>query len=71
MNFVGAVKVCGVVPREKCGSGDNCKMTGITMLYGPEATVDSVDIKSFEEQPTAVESARDLGRKIAEALEEN
>ena len=37
--------------------------------YGPEATVDSVDIKSFEEQSAAVEAASELGRKIAEALE--
>jgi hypothetical protein len=31
--------------------------------------VDSVDIKSFEEQSAAVEAASELGRKIAEALE--
>lgn len=44
------------------------KMSGITMLHGPDATVDSVGIKSFEERPVAVEAARELGHKIAEAL---
>jgi len=68
MNFVGAVKIQGNVPCVKCGHGDECKMTAITMLYGPNATVDSVGIKSFEKQPLAVEAASQLGRKIAEAL---
>ena len=68
MNFVGAVKIQGNVPCVKCVHGDECKMSGITMLYGPDATVDSVGIKSFEEQPIAVEAARGLVHKIAEAL---
>ena len=68
MNFIGAVTIHGNVPCVKCGRGDECKMTGITMLYGPEATVDSVGIKSFEEQPVTVKAAKELGRKIAEAL---
>lgn len=68
MNFVGAVKIQGNVPCVKCVYGDECKMSGIPMLYGPDATVDSVGIKSFEEQPVAVEAARELGHKIAEAL---
>jgi hypothetical protein len=44
-------------------------MSGLTMLYGPETTVDSVGIKSFEEQPIAVDGANELGRKIADALQ--
>jgi multimeric flavodoxin WrbA len=69
IDFIGAVTVQGNVPCVKCGRGDECKMTGITMLYGPEATVDSVGIKSFEEQPLTVEAAKELGSKIAEALD--
>ncbi len=69
MNFVGAVHIQGNVPCVTCGLGDKCKMTGITMLYGPDATVDSVGIKSFEEQPVAVDAAKELGCKVAEALE--
>lgn len=68
MNFVGAVKISGNVPCIKCGYGDTCKMSGIAMLYGPDATVDSVGCKSVETTPLALESAEDLGRKIAEAL---
>jgi multimeric flavodoxin WrbA len=68
MNFVGAVKIAGNVPCIRCPKGDECKMSGIKMLYGPDATKDSVGIKSFEEQPIAVEAARELGRKIGTAL---
>ena len=68
MNFVGAVKIQGNVPCIKCGSGDECKMSGIKMLYGENATVNSVGIKTFEVQKIAVGAATELGRKIAQAL---
>ena len=68
MNFVGAVKISGNVPCIKCGYGDTCKMSGIAMLHGPDATVDSVGCKNVETSPLSLESAKELGRKIAEAL---
>jgi len=37
-------------------------------LSGPDATKASVGINTFEEQPAAVEAAKDLGRKTREAL---
>jgi multimeric flavodoxin WrbA len=68
MRFVGALKIQGNVPCIRCGFGDQCKMSGIKMLYGPAATIDSVGIKMFESQPLNLDAARELGRKIAEAL---
>lgn len=68
MTFVGAVKVLGNVPCVRCGLGDECRMSGIKMMGGPEATVDSVGIKRFEQQPMQVDEAKKLGRAIAEAL---
>jgi multimeric flavodoxin WrbA len=68
MRFVGALKIQGNVPCVRCGFGDQCKMTGLKMLYGPMATVDSVGIKTFESQPQSFDGARELGRKLAEAL---
>ena len=68
MNFVGAVKVQGNVPCIHCGHGDECPVSGLKMLFGPAATVDSVGVHSFEEQPAAVAAARQLGRDIAAAL---
>jgi len=68
MNFVGAVKIQGNVPCVTCGNGDECKLSGIKMLYGENATVNSVGIKTFEDQSGAIEEATELGRNIAQAL---
>jgi multimeric flavodoxin WrbA len=68
MNFVGAVKILGNIPCVKCGHGDDCKMSGIKMIYGSDASVDLVGIKIFEKQSISLESAQELGKKIAEAL---
>ena len=58
----------GNVPCIKCANSDECKMSGIKMLYGPDATVSSVGISTFEEQPEAVEAAIKLGKDIADKL---
>ncbi len=68
MDYVGGVPIQGNVPCIKCGHGDECQMTGIKMLHGPEATVDSVGVSSFGEQPEAIRSAENLGREIAARL---
>ena len=69
MNFVGAVKIVGNVPCIKCGYGNECKTSGLRMIYGNEATVQSVGINKFEEQRDALDAARALGKKIASVLE--
>ena len=68
MEFVGEVRIMGNVPCIKCGRGDECKMSAIKMLYGPDATVSSVGVGAFEEQPEAVEAAIKLGKDIADKL---
>lgn len=70
MEFVGDVRIKGVIPCVKCGHGDECKMSGIKMLYGPEATVSSVGVGAFEEQPEAVAAAVKLGKDIADKLKQ-
>ncbi len=69
MRFIGALKVQGNVPCVRCGVGDECKVSGLKMIHGPMATVDSVGIKSFESQPQNLDAARELGWKLAEALQ--
>ena len=69
MDFVGDVRVKGNVPCIKCGHGDECPMSAVQMLYGPEATVESAGIQTFEAQPEAVEAAIRLGQTIAEYLQ--
>lgn len=69
MNFLGALSLQGNVPCVKCGFGDECRMSGIKLLHGPQATVDSVGVTSFERQPLSLDGARELGIKIAQALQ--
>jgi len=68
MEFVGAVKVMGNVPCIKCGHGDECKMSAVKMLYGPDVSVLSAGVATFEKQPEAVEAAIKLGNDIADKL---
>jgi multimeric flavodoxin WrbA len=68
MNFLGAVKVTGNVPCIKCGKSKECTISGLEMLFGSEATVESVGINTFEEQPDVVKQVRELGRKIGDAI---
>ncbi len=68
MNFVGSVKILGNVPCIKCGYGNECKTSGLRMIYGNEATVQSVGVNAFEAQPDALVASRKLGEKIADAI---
>jgi len=49
--------------------GDDCNTSGVIMLCGPDATRQSLGVKSLEEQPVAAEMARELGHKLAQAPE--
>lgn len=68
MEFVGEVRLQGNVPCIKCGHGDDCKMSGIKMLHGPEATVASVGVNTFCHQQEAQAAAVQLGKNIAAFL---
>ena len=68
MNFLGAVKVLGNVPCLRCGFGDECEMSAVKMMFGPDATVDSSPVNCVEKLPGKIEAVEDLGRHIGEAL---
>jgi len=68
MDIVGSVKVLGNVPCVRCKYGDDCDMSGIKMMFGPDANKCSVGISRFEDQSEAVNAAKELGKKIAEHL---
>jgi hypothetical protein len=68
MDFLGSVRITGNVPCVRCGKGDECTMSGLRLMHGPDATVDSVGINTFEAQPHAMNEAHELGKKIGEAL---
>ena len=43
-------------------------MSGIKMLSGPDATVASVGVRSFADQPPLADAARELGQRIREPV---
>ena len=65
---LGSLVVLGNVPCIRCGHGDQCELSGIRMLHGPDATVESVGSRALEDDASLVRSAEELGRKIREAV---
>ncbi len=64
MNFVGGVTIPGNVPRVRCGQEGRCKMSGIKMIHGRDATPESVGINDVEKNPEIVAALRKLGEDI-------
>jgi multimeric flavodoxin WrbA len=71
MRYTGGVKILGNVPCIKCGYGDTCDHSGLKMIYGPDATTDSVGGHKLEDQADAMAAAEELGSSIARALGES
>ena len=65
---VGSLVILGNVPCIRCGHGDECEASGIKMLSGPEATVESVGVRTVEGDASLVEAAKGLGQSIGEAV---
>jgi multimeric flavodoxin WrbA len=65
---VGTLVLLGNVPCIRCGYGDLCELSGVHMLEGPQATVASVGTHRFEDATAMNEKARELGRKIHQAV---
>ena len=65
---LGHIVILGNVPCIKCGHGDDCPMSGVKMLHGPDATVASLGVRTFEGDQALMQSAQEVGRKIREAV---
>lgn len=68
MTFSGSVKILGNVPCMWCDVEDNCKMSAVKMIFGPDATPKTVEVHRFEAQPQAMDAAKKLGSAIAGLL---
>jgi multimeric flavodoxin WrbA len=64
MTNLGSMVVLGNVPCIRCGYGDECPASGISMIHGPEATVQSVGVRDFDRDPALQETAKALGEKL-------
>ena len=65
---LGSLVVEGNVPCIRCGHGDSCPVSGAKMVHGPDATVESIGVNTFEEDEKLLASARELGEKIRTAV---
>ena len=66
MAFVGGVKIVGNVPCVNCGDAGQCRMSGLRMIYGPDATFAEIGIRKLEDDPDTVAALRKLGEDLVE-----
>ncbi len=69
MENLGGMVILGNVPCIRCGFGDECPASGIKMLEGPEATVDTVGVRDVDEDAMLVARADELGQQIRAAVD--
>ena len=67
MNFVGAVSVPGNLPCVACGETGQCGVSAIRMLYGKDATPESIGINRVEDNQEVVAALEQLGRDVYDA----
>ncbi|MCC7407081.1 MAG: flavodoxin family protein [Phycisphaeraceae bacterium] len=68
MTNLGTVVILGNVPCIRCGHGDSCEMSGVRMLHGPDATVASVGVSTFDVNARSMSLAMEMGRRIRAAV---
>ena len=64
MKYMGGVSVKGNVPCVKCTTGIQCQVSGLKMIHGPAATVESVGINTLEEDRETVAALEKLGEDL-------
>ena len=67
MNYIGGVRLMGNVPCVRCGEGGQCGVSALKMLFGSDATPESVGINVVEDDPAALAALEKLGTDIVEA----
>lgn len=69
MNFVGAFTQIGNVPCFRCGSEVECATSGLKMIHGSDATLDSVGLNCFDKSLQSRVESQALGQAIRDALQ--
>lgn len=68
MELVGQLSIQGNLPCLTCGEGDSCEMSGVKMMFGPDAKTSDHDYFRVEDQKAVWEKATQLGHQIRECL---
>ena len=69
MDLVGQLAVQGNLPCLTCGEGDECEMSGLKVLYGPDAKTSGYGYSRIEDQKEVWEEAIRIGRLIGERIQ--
>jgi hypothetical protein len=69
MDLVGQLTVQGNLPCLTCGEGDECEMSGLKVLYGPDAKTSDHGYSRIEDQKEVWEEAIRIGRLIGERIQ--
>jgi len=69
MDLVGQLAVQGNLPCLTCGEGDECEMSGLKVLYGPDAKTSDYGYSRVEDQKEVWKEAVRIGRLIGERLQ--
>lgn len=68
MDLIGQLTVQGNLPCLTCGEGDGCEMSGLKVMYGPDARTSDFRYSQVEDQKEVWEEALRIGRLIGERL---
>ena len=68
MVLVGQLLVKGNIPCLTCGKGDECEMSGVKMMYGPDAKTPDFEYSRVECQDDVWGEATRIGCRIGEQL---
>lgn len=71
MDLVGQLTVKGNLPCLTCGEGDECEMSGLKVMYGPDAKTSDYEYSRVEDQKEVWEEAMRIGRLIGERVRAN
>ncbi len=69
MNLVGQLAVQGNLPCLTCGEGDECEMSGLKVMYGPDAKTSDYGYLRVEDQKEVLEEAIRIGRLMGERIQ--
>jgi multimeric flavodoxin WrbA len=70
MEVLGRIATTGNPPCIRCGHGNECPMSAIRMMLGPEGTVADWEVRRVEDDREALSEARKIGSRIRELLGE-
>ena len=68
MDLIGQLNIQGNLPCLTCGQGDGCRMSGLKVLYGPDARTSDFGYTRVEDQQEVFNEAQRIGILIGERL---